>query len=582
MGQLVDNLGSKSPGQLIRSTDWNALVAAVENVEESLAQRMDDLTASLDGRVSDVTSQIEGLNSAIEDVKSQLSGVTETTRSQFDALNEKIKTLDEQFASLDNRAAPIQDDQYRVTIESERVHYAIGELAELTARVTDSNGNHLDLSDADNRPWVDFVTVLGRFKPVEGFENLGGSGDKAISVQVDEHGIAKVCLKSDHTEGFTDDAENEAAAFLRASLRGHDSCIADTVLKAAMPGECSASGVFGAISVEYDRSDSSFRNYVDAWYVHNLQFVGSGSIARPARKWRDHTTAVIAIVKAPDSSRATNVNSIQIAFRDWITPWICLDYLANLKEQVADVKARLGSRITSDYSESASLVTDAIVDTLRGKGVLGKQREYAAIRSALDALQLSSPPPFLPALLKAVRGMLDIQRTQGHSTAASPDDDHSIFKALNEILVRPQSRDTSADDRISEAAQSIETLGSAIAELKSTVRFMEGRFEASLSEGGELQRIRANLKSLEQQVEVLQALDVADVQGKMDEFQLIGIRLDAFEKKISEIAKNDASHQVEVTHSENAATEQPIEASRLDSVEQDIAHVSNQVQASIR
>ena len=35
MGELVDSLGNKAAGQLIKSEDWNALVAAVESLSES-------------------------------------------------------------------------------------------------------------------------------------------------------------------------------------------------------------------------------------------------------------------------------------------------------------------------------------------------------------------------------------------------------------------------------------------------------------------------------------------------------------------------------------------------------------------
>ena len=128
-------------------------------------------------------------------------------------------------------------------------------------------------------------------------------------------------------------------------------------------------------------------------------------------------------------------------------------------------------------------------------------------------------------------------------------DGQTVFKALNDALLRPEAESASVEDTVREATQSVELIGSSITELKNTVRFMEGRLDASLSEGGELQRMRADLNSVAQQIGSLQALDVADVQAKLEDFQLIGSRLQALETKID---ANDEQDAVEVSNGVHA------------------------------
>ncbi|MGH2542242.1 MAG: hypothetical protein ACRDIB_05585, partial [Ardenticatenaceae bacterium] len=104
MGELVDQLGNKVPGQLVKSVDWNALVVAVEQLGETLGQRIDELAAQL------------------ELLSGEVAGVAG-----------RVTTLEGSVAIL--------RQQYRVTLATNRLQYALGEVAEITAQLTDIEGN---------------------------------------------------------------------------------------------------------------------------------------------------------------------------------------------------------------------------------------------------------------------------------------------------------------------------------------------------------------------------------------------------------------------------------------------------------
>src|SRR3712207_746801 len=101
----------KTAGDLIRSQDWNGLIDGVNGIETTLAAGLEALRAALEARVAGLETGLAALN-----------GEVTTLRNEFDAFRAEVEPLVNQF--------------YRVTLETSKTNYAIGELAELTARVT--------------------------------------------------------------------------------------------------------------------------------------------------------------------------------------------------------------------------------------------------------------------------------------------------------------------------------------------------------------------------------------------------------------------------------------------------------------
>lgn len=322
MGELVDRLGNKVAGQLIRSEDWNALVAEVEKINTSLRGRIDELASNVDARIT--------------------------------GIEERIGPLESEVIALREQITPFLGQFYRVTLETTKRNYAIGELAEVTARVTDLQGNPIA-----SRPWVDFVTVWGQLKPARDFDDRSGAGGHTISVRTDPEGVAKVMLRSEYVEGITHAEEDDVSVALASTLPQSTVTIADSILNSRTPLEAKNTGAFRMLSVEYDRPDAmSVRKYVDTHFVRNP------ILNRPpfqpvfGQRWRDYRSTVLASVKddsdprTPDQSRG--LTSIQVTFRDWIGPWIILDYVTEIGPLVQDFRNRL---IPSRRSASRCLRT---------------------------------------------------------------------------------------------------------------------------------------------------------------------------------------------------------------------------------
>ena len=97
---LPATLAPKAPGQLIRSDDWNALVAGVNAIEATLQTAI----TSVDGRVDVLETSVSTLTDVVTAAQADIAAL----RTDVDAL-------------LAN--------SYRVTLEATKLNYAIGELA---------------------------------------------------------------------------------------------------------------------------------------------------------------------------------------------------------------------------------------------------------------------------------------------------------------------------------------------------------------------------------------------------------------------------------------------------------------------
>jgi hypothetical protein len=393
---LVSNLGNKAPGQLIKSADWNSLVHAVQLIGQSLNARVTSLETT-------VNENFAAVNNQIQEADNQIAGLT----AELSALQTKFNAVLGQY--------------YRVTMETSKATFALGELAQVTARVTDLMGNPLDLTNPADRPFIDFVASYGRLKAVSGFDSLGGVDDRTLSVRTDAAGVARAVLRAEHVEGFTDEDENEIAATLTTRLP-NNATVAEVIARANTPMEANIATAFSAMTAEYDRPDGlSLRSYVDSYYINNKSRI-TGRITpnlsdHVRTRWRDYRSTVMAFAKrdndplTPDQARG--VSSIQITFRDWISPWIILDYTddALTRPLVDDFRAVVKPHITKEFDESVSLLKDEVVRAVADKGLVGKIRTYQVMSRAFNSLAIDDPPPFLNNVTRSLQNAVNIQST---------------------------------------------------------------------------------------------------------------------------------------------------------------------------
>jgi len=502
MGELVDRLGNKSAGQLIKSEHWNELVAAVENLSETVDERF----AEVDARFQEFSATVE---------------------ERFQELGARVDDLAGDFGAFRDTVQPLLGEYYRLTMETTRTSFAIGELAQITARVTDLRGNPLDLSNEADRPWIDFVVASwGQLKPVAGFESLGGAGDRTISVRTDAQGIARVHLRSDHAEGFTDEDEAEVAVSLQTRLET-DRSIAETILSAATPIEAKERGAFRVLTAEYDRTDAPrVSRYADAYFSKNSALI-VGRITPPifTHRWRDYRSTVMAFARrdsdpvTPDQSRG--VSSIQVTFRDWIGPWIITDYFVETETLVERFRDRLIPTLTANFDQSIDDVKSEVNEFVLDKGLIGRQRNYRVIQEALDTV--TTPQPLDYDLRKLTRPMQDaigIQRTLESAQGAGADGQEAAFGAFANAAVRAEDAVVRVDSQVAQVEELLtgyvdQQLGEARNQLLFQVQQEQANLKDELlAENGPIKSVQQNLQAVSGEVQGFQtALNAkADVQ----------------------------------------------------------------------
>jgi hypothetical protein len=232
----LTNLGGKAAGQLIRSNDWNSLVAAVTGLQATV----NSLSASVDQR--------------------------------FAAVNQSLANVTGQLTAVDGRVARLENilkDYYRVNMATSQTIFAIGELAVITIQVTDLDGHAIAFAAA-NRPWITFLTTWGRLQADAGFDTLGGFGDRSVSIRTDTAGSCRVLLHPDHVEGFPLAAVNDVHKTLTATLPANNKSFAELIRTSDTPVAMKATGAFSLLSTEYERADTvNLRQYVDTYYQKN-------------------------------------------------------------------------------------------------------------------------------------------------------------------------------------------------------------------------------------------------------------------------------------------------------------------------
>ncbi len=391
MGELVDNFAGKVAGELIRASDWNGLIAAIEGQLTALETRLNDTINALTPRVA--------------------------------SLETRVSAVEGQLAPLNALAAAILQRQRRLDLNVGRSTFAIGERGEIIARVTDMLGAPLNLTNPATRPWIDFVTVWGTLKAATGFVSIGGQTSRSVSVQVNAAGEARVLLRADHSDAFAEEHEAEVSALMATDIGGRT--VANAFLTATTPGAATLGPAYAAISAAYDRVDTrAMRSYLDTYYVRNPSQVFNFVDSIFGLSWRDMHTTVLAFVKpddqpgSPDSAMATG--SIRVTFRDWINPWIVTQYLPPAPPIIERYRDRFPIEIGPRYEDAVRGVFDVIRENTVDRGVLGMQRELAAAQEALATINVANPPSYLQNLVETVAGGLTVQQGILFSQSVTP------------------------------------------------------------------------------------------------------------------------------------------------------------------
>lgn len=535
MGALVDKLGKMQAGQLIRAQDWNELVAAVEKADTDLEQKVAALTQTVTNGLAAANAQIGALTAWRQAVE------------------------------------PMLAQYFRVTMTTVKSSFALGEVAEITAQVTDLFGNALNIANAAQRPWVDFIATWGQVRAAAGFTSLDGTDDRSISVQVNQQGVARAVLRSEHVNGFSADEDAEVGAVLKTKTPAGIPFI-DAVLAANTPDTAHQAGAFKVMTAAYDRADAlSMRRFTDSFYLAAPhRFLPEPIVGDKFRfRWRDYRSTVMAMVKmdvdpvTPDHGRGSS--SIQVTFRDWVSPWVLLDYVADVDVLKGSLKEQFQSRVTPDFAKSAKDITDRVKSAVQDHGILGKQRVYKATHAALDELTVTNPPVFLPELTRSVRNAVSVQQSilTTQSAIVGLESPEAAFDAVATTVFKPELSTAGVQASIGDLRGQLSTLQQGVETVRGTVSGFETRFtnlgdvrgqltalqqgietvrgtanaadtkitavnarlEHTLATGGEISRLRGDLEDLKTKTNVLRDINPADVRNGLQSIALLDGRL---------------------------------------------------------
>jgi hypothetical protein len=393
MGALVDGFGGKISGELIRASDWNGMLAAVE--------------ALVAGVQTEIEARLDPLEDAVE------------------ALGPRVTALEGAITDLTNVAATLRARYRRMNLTAASSRFVIGQRGAITASVTSFDGTPLDLANPATRPWVDFVTVWGSLVAAPGFVSRSGSGGRTVAVQVNASGQATVLLQADHAASFSE-AEHlqvEAALDTRVTVGAQEMSVGEAILAGATPGSSGVQPAFRAMTRAYSTGGTNVaQRYLDTYYVQSPGRVAP-QLGFVPTTWTDYLVTVFAFVKpdgdpvSPDGAMASG--SIQVTFRDWVRYWID-DFFVDFSDLVAEYRGVLPGLIHTDMRVSVDGVMDEIERRVRGGGILGGQRHFAAATDAVKTVRVQNAPDFFEDAMEAVGGGIAVQRAVAYGESVTP------------------------------------------------------------------------------------------------------------------------------------------------------------------
>ena len=497
MGEFADKMGTKNPGDLILSSDWNQVVQEID---------------SINGNVAQVETRADANRAAIEQLEARMSKAETDLQSLLSA----IDTLRGRFR--------------RVTLNTERARFAFGESGVITARVTAVDGSPIDFSNTA-RPWIDFVTVWGRLSPAGGFAAVSGEGGRTTSVQVNEEGVAKVKISAESAVDATEEEESSANGVMQ-TVNDNNITFAEMILAANTPQDTSLQLCYSTINHLYDNNPGKhFTRYVDKYYKKKV-WQPQPEISIADWYFNDHRTTVMAFVKGDSNpltaEPALGTAAIQVTFRDWIHPWIILGYMPAYTLLVDEYTTMMQAAYADTYAQTTSNMKEHIFDTVKDKGWIGMQRDLLAFEEALSRVPSGDSPGFIQDVARHVKDSIRVQKEINLIQGSSLE----TFSTLTEIDARNIGR---MEDIKHETAGVVEQeMQRAKADIINDVRQQQQEFRDEIFSDASpvsLPALHRRIQALDTEVSGLVSLDPESVTAKLDKVAGIEQRLMALENR---------------------------------------------------
>jgi hypothetical protein len=276
-------------------------------------------------------------------------------------------------------------------LETTKEAYNLGERAVLTAMV-----KTLDGDIPTNRPWVDFITSWGKLKPFDGFTTRSGIDGHSISVRTDSSGMARVRVSSDYQQEMSEEDEIQVEGFFDTVVQAGGKTVMETLNDAPNVSGETAAGVYTVMKNVYQRSNMRFMHrFADGYYV-GMQAGSRNKAVNFGGNWKYYRSTVMAIAKedgdptTPDTKSAAS--AIQIAFKDWMGPWI--DWYFEYDElEVGGILDVLKSRIDSNIYVTLQGLKDTLEDKVQSAaGVIHQNKILAAFGKAVEQIDIPVDP----------------------------------------------------------------------------------------------------------------------------------------------------------------------------------------------
>jgi len=470
----LQELVPKDAGHLIRHDDWNDLIGALSEYGTTL------------------TSHGQALNN--------IQGEVDNLQIQLTDVSGQITILDNRVDDLETQISPLLDN-YQVNLSCERLSYAMGELCEITATVTDLGGDPLPAPF----PWIDFIAAWGSLRAQGGFNTREGAGGNSLSVQVNSQGIAKVMLRSEHSESFSETEESQVDAVVNMQVPLINMTLVEAILGASTPSEHTAQAAYKMVHAEYERKDSkTLRNYADTYHLRNPGWVVDTTTPSILNQWRDYQATVFAMARpdgdptTPDGARGSA--SIQVKFRDWLWSWMGF-YLDTTEETEHSIAEEFIPMF--ELEESYKRFDDRFQNRYKERGILGRKKYVDATRKVLDKYDPGTDPVRIE-VKEQIEQAIKAQQFSEIYGGGRPGDDATVMQAHLGHGKQAQK----VQHSVKQVEQQVEETKS----VQDAVNVLEGRMQATERVGAD---ISSNLVLINDNVRAINPLDENSIKANV-------------------------------------------------------------------